>query len=124
MADQAQAVPRTRRGELTKESAKTELRPGIGLCDQCMEPRWPQKYVGYGIMLCEDCQTSKPKETPMTIVRTEYSACFLNMPAVVKSGAGDYARIVVELPDGTEKEIWRGSKWTKKDHEKKKRMER
>ena len=34
---------------------KTELRPGIGLCDQCGEPRWPQRYVGYGMMICDDC---------------------------------------------------------------------
>ena len=32
-----------------------ELRPGIGLCDGCGLPKWPQEYVGYGIMLCLDC---------------------------------------------------------------------
>lgn len=34
---------------------RTQLRPGIGLCDQCYEPRWPQTYVGYGDMICLDC---------------------------------------------------------------------
>ena len=38
-----------------KTEMKTELRPGIGLCDDCGEPRWPQVYVGLGIMLCLDC---------------------------------------------------------------------
>ena len=32
-----------------------ELRPGIGLCDECALPKWPQQYVGYGCMLCLDC---------------------------------------------------------------------
>lgn len=32
-----------------------ELRPGIGLCDECALPNWPQQYVGYGHMLCLDC---------------------------------------------------------------------
>jgi hypothetical protein len=35
--------------------SKCELRPGIGLCDECDEPKCPQTYVGYGIMLCADC---------------------------------------------------------------------
>jgi hypothetical protein len=34
---------------------KCELRPGIGLCDDCGEPRWPQEYMGYGMMICTDC---------------------------------------------------------------------
>lgn len=32
-----------------------ELREGIGLCDQCTLPKWPQRYVGYGHMVCLDC---------------------------------------------------------------------
>lgn len=32
-----------------------ELRPGIGLCDECALPKWPQRYVGYGFMVCLDC---------------------------------------------------------------------
>jgi hypothetical protein len=32
-----------------------ELRPGIGLCDSCTLPKWPQEYVGLGCMLCLDC---------------------------------------------------------------------
>lgn len=34
---------------------KTELRPGIGFCDDCGKERWPQKYMGYGIVMCLDC---------------------------------------------------------------------
>lgn len=30
-------------------------REGIGLCDECDQPMWPQKYVGLGVMLCLDC---------------------------------------------------------------------
>jgi hypothetical protein len=45
-----------------EKSRKTELRSGIGLCDGCVEPRWPQEYVGYGIMLCLDCiEKDKPE---------------------------------------------------------------
>ena len=32
-----------------------ELRQGIGLCDECGLPKWPQKYEGYGFMVCLDC---------------------------------------------------------------------
>jgi hypothetical protein len=32
-----------------------ELRPGIGLCDECALPKWPQRYMGYGFMVCLDC---------------------------------------------------------------------
>lgn len=32
-----------------------ELRPGIGPCDECNLPKWPQEYVGYGFMVCLDC---------------------------------------------------------------------
>lgn len=32
-----------------------EIRPGIGLCDECSLPKWPQRYMGYGFMVCEDC---------------------------------------------------------------------
>lgn len=37
--------------------SKCELRPGIGLCDDCGLPKWPQEYVGYGAMVCLDCLT-------------------------------------------------------------------
>ena len=32
-----------------------ELRPGIGLCDSCSQPKWPQRDMGYGCMFCLDC---------------------------------------------------------------------
>jgi hypothetical protein len=32
-----------------------EIRPGIGLCDDCGKPAWPQRYMGYGCMVCLDC---------------------------------------------------------------------
>jgi hypothetical protein len=35
--------------------SKCEIRPGIGLCDQCGLPKWPQRYMGYGSMICLDC---------------------------------------------------------------------
>lgn len=41
---------------------KSELRPGIGLCDECLEPKWPQKHVGYGMMICADCLDKNNKE--------------------------------------------------------------
>jgi hypothetical protein len=34
---------------------RTERREGIGLCDQCGQPNWPQEYVGCGCMICLDC---------------------------------------------------------------------
>lgn len=37
-----------------------EDRPGIGLCDECGKPRWPQIYVGYGCMVCLDCLNGGP----------------------------------------------------------------
>jgi len=36
-------------------SSRCEIREGIGLCDQCSLPKWPQKDVGYGHMVCLDC---------------------------------------------------------------------
>jgi hypothetical protein len=32
-----------------------ELRPGIGLCDECSLPKRPQQYMGNGCMVCLDC---------------------------------------------------------------------
>jgi len=32
-----------------------EIRPGIGLCDSCGEPKFPQRYFGGGTMICDDC---------------------------------------------------------------------
>ncbi|MDE2102319.1 MAG: hypothetical protein KGL39_34050 [Patescibacteria group bacterium] len=40
---------------------KCELRPGIGLCDACGLPKWPQKYEGYGSMICLDCIEAERK---------------------------------------------------------------
>ena len=37
------------------EESKCELRPGIGLCDSCGLPKWPQQYMGNGSMVCKDC---------------------------------------------------------------------
>lgn len=39
----------------TIERKPCELRPGIGLCDNCNLPNWPQEYCGYGFMICSDC---------------------------------------------------------------------
>ena len=39
----------------TGKKSKCVLRPGIGLCDECSKPNWPQEYVGYGAMVCLDC---------------------------------------------------------------------
>lgn len=52
------------RGKKSGEQAtiagrKTELRPGIGACDDRGEERWPQTYVGYGMMVCQDCLSPK-----------------------------------------------------------------
>ncbi len=38
-----------------KDASLCELRPGIGLCDDCSLPKWPQKDLGYGHMVCLDC---------------------------------------------------------------------
>jgi len=35
--------------------SRCEIREGIGLCDECSLPKWPQLYLGYGIMVCLDC---------------------------------------------------------------------
>ena len=47
---------------------KAELRPGIGLCDQCGLPKWPQQDIGYGMMLCADCLS--PNALVCPIART------------------------------------------------------
>ena len=36
-------------------ATKCEIREGIGLCDECSLPKWPQRYMGYGFMVCLDC---------------------------------------------------------------------
>jgi hypothetical protein len=47
---------RSHQAQATLEAEiRCELRPGIGLCDQCCLPKWPQKYEGYGFMVCCDC---------------------------------------------------------------------
>ena len=49
--------------KVTKERRGTcELRPGIGLCDDCGLPKWPQRYMGYGFMVCLDCLEVEAKE--------------------------------------------------------------
>ena len=40
-------------------ASRCELRPGIGICDCCGEPKWPQVYEGYGCMICLDCLDHK-----------------------------------------------------------------
>lgn len=35
--------------------SKCEIREGVGLCDDCHLPKWPQKNLGYGFMVCLDC---------------------------------------------------------------------
>lgn len=42
--------------------SKCELRPGIGLCDCCGLPKWPQRYEGYGSMVCLDCLDREEQE--------------------------------------------------------------
>ncbi len=41
--------------------SQCELRPSIGLCDECGQPKWPQEYAGYGAMLCLDCLAAEAK---------------------------------------------------------------
>ncbi|KKN77645.1 hypothetical protein LCGC14_0357700 [marine sediment metagenome] len=53
--------------EAKRDGRKTELRPGIGYCDDCGEERWPQTYVGYGMMVCLDCLTPKEKESNLVV---------------------------------------------------------
>jgi hypothetical protein len=35
---------------------KCEVVPGIGLCDECSQPKRPQEFDGYGHMICADCR--------------------------------------------------------------------
>ena len=37
------------------------IRPGVGLCDECGQPKWPQVYAGYGCMVCLDCLEAQEK---------------------------------------------------------------
>jgi len=39
-----------------------EIRHGIGLCDDCGKPKWPQRYMGYGCMVCLDCIAATESE--------------------------------------------------------------
>lgn len=48
----------------------------------------------------------------MTIIRTEDAAEHTTAPANNETLSGDYQRIVAMLEDGTEKELWCGSKFT------------
>lgn len=41
---------------------RCEERPGIGLCDDCTKPMWPQVDLGYGMMVCLDCLTPAERE--------------------------------------------------------------
>lgn len=43
------------RANIAASKRRTEIRPGIGLCDWCHEPRFPQEDLGYGFMICLDC---------------------------------------------------------------------
>lgn len=44
------------------EVTQTESQPGIGYCDDCGEERWPQVYIGYGMMVCLDCLSPRERE--------------------------------------------------------------
>lgn len=46
--------------------SRCEIRPGIGLCDECTLPKWPQLYLGYGIMVCLDCLVGHPPAATKT----------------------------------------------------------
>lgn len=46
----------------SEDGRLTELRPGIGLCDDCGEPRWPQTDMGYGTLICADCRAKDDAE--------------------------------------------------------------
>lgn len=41
-----------------------EIREGIGLCDDCGKPKWPQRYMGYGCMVCLDCLAAAERKAP------------------------------------------------------------
>jgi hypothetical protein len=44
-----------RAGSVPTVPSLCETREGIGLCDECAKPKWPQRYMGYGCMVCLDC---------------------------------------------------------------------
>lgn len=50
--------------ELVKSAmpSKCELRPGIGLCDSCGLPKFPQQWDGCGHMVCLDCWNPERKD--------------------------------------------------------------
>ena len=48
-------------GSAPETRSRCEMRPGIGLCDKCSKPKWPQEDMGYGIMLCLDCLDAERK---------------------------------------------------------------
>jgi hypothetical protein len=57
-----------RASEIVWPASKCELRPGIGLCDSCSLPKWPQEHDGYGSMICLDCieaERKKPEPEPV-----------------------------------------------------------
>ena len=54
-ADEARDSRTSERVVTRPAPTRCELRPGIGLCDECSQPKWPQEYVGYGCMVCLDC---------------------------------------------------------------------
>jgi len=52
----------------TAKKSKCEIREGIGLCDKCMKPKYPQENLGYGIMWCLDCiDEAKQSKTSVTV---------------------------------------------------------
>lgn len=47
---------------LAEGASRCEIREGIGLCDDCCLPKWPQNSVGYGFMFCLDCIAKQKRE--------------------------------------------------------------
>lgn len=56
-------------GSAPETRSRCEIRPGIGLCDECSQPKWPQEYVGYGFMVCLDCLDTERKAQNDTLCR-------------------------------------------------------
>lgn len=46
----------------------TKRKEGIGLCDQCCQPNYPQEYVGYGCMVCLDCLAINAQEEAKAVL--------------------------------------------------------
>lgn len=55
-----------RNGKGQMAESLCELRPGIGLCDECMQPKFPQRDMGYGHLVCLDCIAAEELKRQMT----------------------------------------------------------